>query len=172
MITIFKQWIYTIIGVSIFSILIELILPKGNLKKYIYVTMGMLMLAVIISPCVNMLKNENIEKSVTDVLSNIETKNGDMDLKKIEEIGKEKDKLVMEQVVEKLTEDIKKRAVAYSIDVDKVQVNINEKYEIEKINIYSKEEIKEVERIKSIIKYIAEAYNVDNKIINIKCEVD
>lgn len=36
MIDIFKTWISELIGLSIFSVFIELILPAGKLKKYVY----------------------------------------------------------------------------------------------------------------------------------------
>lgn len=39
MIDIFKTWISELIGLSIFAVIIELILPNGKIKKYVYMIM-------------------------------------------------------------------------------------------------------------------------------------
>ena len=57
MINFFKSWTEQIVIAVIIVSLFELILPKGNLKKYIKVILGLYIVFCIISPFV---KNKNI----------------------------------------------------------------------------------------------------------------
>ena len=60
-----KDWLQEIVIVSIFISIIELSLPKGNMKKYIDMVAGLLIIYTIISPFGKLLNlNLNLHKEV------------------------------------------------------------------------------------------------------------
>lgn len=56
-----SSWLKGIVVAIIISTIIELILPEGNIKKYIKTTMGIFLLLIIISPIINKLTGNNID---------------------------------------------------------------------------------------------------------------
>ena len=82
MIEIFKNWIVSMLCIGIFTTIIQLIIPKTNLKKYIYTLIGIVTITVIISPVIDMFKSNSMEDSVSEVLakfSNTNDKNINID---------------------------------------------------------------------------------------------
>ncbi len=169
MINYFKSWIYLLIGISIISLLIELILPKIKIKKYIYMVVGILTSLILISPVVNILEEKNIEQTVSQVVNKLEEESG-YTKEEVEEMLSKKNKIVLKSVVSKIKEDIKLKAKTYGMNAENVSVSIDDKYEISEIVIESTDKL-EIERIKAIIKYVAEMYKLEESKIIIKCEV-
>ena len=58
----FKQYITSIIYISIVGILIELFVPKTNLKKYISACFSLIVIFTIISPIINVLKEDKVKR--------------------------------------------------------------------------------------------------------------
>lgn len=170
MINYFKGWIYVLIAISIISLLIELILPKTNLKKYIYMVTGILVILLLISPFVNILKEDSIDQAVAQVVNKMTASDGGYTKEDIEKMLDNKNKTVLKTVVEKMNADIKVKAEKYGLIVENTVVSIDDKYDIEEIIIEAKNKV-ELERIKSVIKYISEIYNIPEQNITIKCEV-
>ena len=70
MIESFKNWISALLCIGIFISILELILPKSKIKKYVYVLVGIVTTITIISPGINLLKRDDIAKSVSTVVDN------------------------------------------------------------------------------------------------------
>lgn len=56
-----SSWLRGIVVAIIISTITELILPEGNIKKYIKTTMGVFLLLIIISPIINKLTGNNAD---------------------------------------------------------------------------------------------------------------
>ena len=69
----FKSYINTLLCLGIFIKILQLIIPKNKSRKYIYSLTGIIMIITVISPIVNLLKNEKIEAGINQVLSNIDS---------------------------------------------------------------------------------------------------
>ena len=74
-----KSFIEQIIYISIVLIIIEIIMPKGNTKKYVYVVLSLFLLLNILSPVINILKDADIQNALDNVIQtisgNVETEN-------------------------------------------------------------------------------------------------
>ncbi|WP_427339194.1 stage III sporulation protein AF [Caloranaerobacter sp. DY30410] len=65
MINLLRQWTVTIVTLVVLITFLEIILPKSDLKKYINVTTGFLLIITILNPFIKLLSNDiNIEKEV------------------------------------------------------------------------------------------------------------
>ncbi|KPU28085.1 hypothetical protein TR13x_01730 [Caloranaerobacter sp. TR13] len=65
MINLLRQWTITIVTLVVLITFLEIILPKSDLKKYINITTGFLLIITILNPFIKLLSNDiNIEKEV------------------------------------------------------------------------------------------------------------
>ena len=182
MISFLSNWIeqitISIITVSIF----ELILPKGNLKKYIKVVLGIYIIFCIISPFVNTFKLYDFENIDTDKL--IEEKSSSINQESM-------DKRLQNLYIDELKKDISKKISENGYNVDKINIDANLQQESENPGIHNIdlvitnnkiESVKKLdirkqkeneaqqnsENIEKIKEELAKYYEVDKKIINIK----
>lgn len=163
MIEFLSKWIEQItISVIIVSIL-ELILPKGNLKKYIKVVLGIYVLFCMISPFVNSsklydFKDINLEKY---------SKNTS---KKTSDINQESmNKRLQNLYIEQLKKDIEKRVNEDGYYVTKCDINANlsensKDSGINQINlVLSKDKIAAVQKVEIGNKNIDEKTNNEDE---------
>ncbi|WP_069649477.1 stage III sporulation protein AF [Caloranaerobacter ferrireducens] len=65
MISLLRQWSITIVTLVVLITFLEIILPKSDLKKYINITTGFLLIITILNPFIKLLSSDiNIEKEV------------------------------------------------------------------------------------------------------------
>ena len=185
MIIFLSKWIEQITISVILVSIFELILPKGNLKKYIKMVLGIYLIFCIISPFVNNrelfdFKNLNLEKY---------TKN----TKKTNFVAEKNMNNRLQQLyIDELKNDIKKRIEEFGYEVNKCEIDANlnnvssnpgihkialvikEKKDnlinIEQIEINAKKSdgCNNIEKINEIKNSIAKYYEIDANIINIK----
>lgn len=160
-----KDYISTIIYISIFSIILELILPSNKLKKYISSLMGVLVILTIASPVVNFLKNDNVILAISNAIDEISISNENVTNY---DFSKQKNRIINDSVKAKLEEEIesscKEKLDEYNIK--NVSISLNEKYAVDEINIVAAD-IDNVEDARKIINYIIDTYNVQEQVINI-----
>lgn len=185
MISFLSKWMEQITLSVVLVSIFELILPSGNLKKYIKVVLGIYIIFCIISPFVN---NKYIFN-----LSNINIEKYTKKTEKLDRVAQRKmDNRLQELYLDELKNDIKKRVAEFGYDLYKCEIDANldsensnagihnikliikekkgnlinvEQVEINKNKKESLDNIQETEIIKdSIAKY----YEIDSKIINIK----
>lgn len=147
MIEIFKEWTGSIVSIAILAILIKLIVPNSNMKKYVYSLLGLVTILVIFKP---ILYSSNIENVILDVTKNIQNnseKYNYTDFSNYEEINSNN---VKEEFKKKIEEDIVK-IIKENIEENSnisVKVEITKEYNISSVIIaYSgqkKEEIKNI----------------------------
>ena len=148
-----KMWCEGLIIAVLISVIIEIMIPEGSNKKYAKVIIGIYILYIIITPALELF-NEKIDFNFFSKYKFEET-SADLnnDIKDIYVIG--------------IEEKIKEELINNGIDVDKVDVIVDYKYEnIEKIIIESKSKINKEE----LINYFMENYSIDN--IEIRSKYD
>lgn len=135
----FNSWVQGIVVAVIITILIEMILPEGNSKKYIKIVLGIYVVFSIISPIIGKITGGNFEVS-----SIINMDKYAKELGTYEEIVKERNieyknsENIKQIYVSKLEEDIKTKLKNKGFNTKEVELNIknDESYEIKDIKIY------------------------------------
>lgn len=183
-----QQIAIAVIIVSIF----EMILPKGNLNKYIKMILGVYIVFNIISPFVNSdalysFNELNIENYVSDfnVSSSGEINQESMDLR-LKNLYIEQIETNVKNKVNELGFNVEKCKVDAQLDTDKSNAGINridlilnrkqnegdvQKVQINEISIGNILKFKgneNSEEIANLKKNLAEYYEIDDSIINIK----
>lgn len=163
-----SEYISTIIYICIFIIILELILPDNKLKKYITVLCSLIIIITLVSPVINIIKDESvvatISKTLDNISSNIKVKEYDFS-----NLG---NTLIFSSVKEDVEQDILtkcKDKFNGNYTVKKVRISLNEDYTLDEINVYVKN-LEQVAFAGEIIDYIAEEYLVDSGLINIMSE--
>ncbi len=166
-----KSFIELVIYVAIVAIIIELILPKGNTKKYVYVILSLFMLLNIVSPIINIIKDTNMQEVLGDVLETISTNTQNVKNTDIQEFSEYKNVKVTESLKDGLSKEIKSLLIDMSVEFKGLDIVLNDNYEFEelKVKIGNLEHIKDkkIEKISDIITKISEKYNLKENTIRI-----
>lgn len=169
MIEIFRNWIVALLCLSILIVIIKLIIPKTNLRKYIYTLIGIITIITIISPVVDVLKNKNVEESISDVLFSIEN-NGKVISVNSNGLEDRRDELVKMQFIDNLKSDVMFKLADKKIIVNNVNVSIDDEFNIKRININIAkidQSKTSVNSISEIIKYLNAEYDIDSSKITV-----
>lgn len=159
------EYVSTIIYISIFCIILELILPENKLKKYVSVLASLIILLNLISPIVNLIKNNEVVYTISETINKLE-ENVQVKQYDFNNLG---NRLIFSSVRENLEEDIYTKcnnSINGKFKVSKVKINLTEEYMLKEINVYV-QNLEEIAMAGEIIDYIADEYSVDSKIINI-----
>ena len=137
MILAIKNWCEGIIIAIIISIIVELLLPNGNNKKYVKVVSGIYIMFVILNPILEMLKYDiNFENMFNFGETQQVTQTMSQDIKDIYVVG--------------IKESIKKDIEKLGYNVETLEILLDSNYEnIEKIEL--KVELKEY-KVKAVEK--------------------
>lgn len=137
MILAIKNWCEGIIIAIIISIIVELLLPNGNNKKYVKVVSGIYIMFVILNPILEMLKYDiNFENMFNFGETQQVTQTMSQDIKDIYVVG----------IKESIKQDIEK--LGYNVEI--LEILLDSNYEnIEKIEL--KVELKEY-KVKAVEK--------------------
>lgn len=161
MIDLFRKWISVLLCLGIFVTIIRLVIPKNNLRKYIYSLIGIITIIALVSPLIDIFKNNDMQDSIKSVLSNLdEQENVNIDTEKYSNV---KEEAVKKSFIQSIKNDVKSKLEGKSIVVKSVDVFISDNYDIEKIEINiekidtSKASISSVTQI---VKYINEEYDI------------
>ncbi|MTI70185.1 MAG: stage III sporulation protein AF [Firmicutes bacterium] len=120
MINFLKDWSINIAIIAIFITILEIIIPKGSLKGYINVIIGLILIIVLINPFINLISNNiDIEK---EVFANVNSYNEENSV--VKESFKE---LQKDQIIKTYKEKVKKNIISL--------VESESKYKVENINI-------------------------------------
>ena len=166
-----KSFIELIIYIAIVAIIIELILPKGNTKKYVYVILSLFILLNIVSPIINIIRDTNMQAVLGDVLETISTNTQNANFVDIQEFSEYKNVKVTESLKEGLSKEIKSILIDMGVEFKDLDISLDENYEFEelKIEIGNLDHIKEkkIEKISDIITKISDKYNLEKNTIRI-----
>lgn len=173
MISFFKEYAYTLLLVSIFVLFLEMVIRKNAFKKYIMLFISILLITSFIKPLINLEKEEELSKQVTDVYNkitkdNTKSKTEEIDIDKI--VRNQNENLVKE-AIEKIKKDIEDKCIEYNIKYKSVIISTENNTNVSEIIIRIKNTYKNNENIKMLLKYISDTYSVDEKIIKIEEEL-
>ena len=163
MIEIFKGWVSSMLCIGIIITFIQLIIPKTNLKKYIYSLIGIITIVTLVSPIISLIKDKKVEESVSQVIANIESNTQSIDV--VDEKYQDKtESVVREGFAQNMKKDIINKLSQKGVNVKTIDIFMTEQYNIEKLKIcIEKIEAKNssIENVTSVIKYINEEYDLD-----------
>ena len=125
------SYIYTLVFFSIFIAILEMILPKGNNKKYVTLVSGLLLTYITISPIISILSGMSETKN--NITHDIEAFNSQYvsTRKNIEQ-----DTYILNLFEKGIENDIKNRLKQYGYAVDNIEIEytLNDNNEITQIN--------------------------------------
>ncbi len=159
-----KEYITTLIYVSVFSILLELIIPETKLKKYILTVISLVILILIVTPLVNVVKAENILEVLARRVDemNFNITNGSREY----EVNLYNNENINNSVKNKIEQDVYSNCKQQGFDVVMVDVTLTNEYLITDVNIYVKD-ISNVDDARDIIRYVTDTYNLKKNYINV-----
>lgn len=166
MIDLFKNFVNSLLCIGIFITFIKLIMPSGKVKKYIYSLIGIITIITIVSPFINFMQNVDVEESIKDVISNIDMSENTSDDKEQTSTNSS----VKDVFLDKLKTDIKDKLSQNSITTDKIEIYIDDSYNIEKMEINIKNLRKtnsSLENVNKVVNYINQEYGIAYEKINI-----
>ena len=133
MVSFISSWAQQIIFAVIIGTILQMLLPEGKNKKYIKIVIGVYVLFAVISPVVG----KNIDLNLDEFnlsLDNTTTSLDETNNKNINDI-----------FVTNLVQDIKSKLSNKGYGCENVELQTNENYEVEKINITGIYEVDEDE---------------------------
>ena len=169
MIEIFRNWIVSMLCLGILIVIVQLITPKTNLRKYIYTLIGIITVVTILSPVVDILKNTDVKESISSILSSI---NMDDEVITVNSEGLEdkKNELVKIQFIDNLKSDVMFKLAEKSIEVNNINISIDEEYNITKLEL----KISKLEKgrtsmnsVNEIVGYINSEYDINYSKISV-----
>ena len=105
MIDLFRNWISVLLCLGIFVTIIRLVIPKNNLRKYIYSLIGIITIIALVSPLIDIFKNNDMQDSIKSVLSNLdEQENVNVDTEKYSNV---KEEAVKKSFIQSIKNDVK-----------------------------------------------------------------
>lgn len=169
MIEIFRNWIVAMLCLGILIVIVQLIIPKTNLRKYIYTLIGIITVITIVSPIVDLLSKGNVEESIAGILSSMSGEEDTISVNS-DNLEEEKKELVKIQFVENLKSDVMFKLAHKDIEVNDINIVIDDEYNVVKIDI----KIAKIDNTKSsissvneIVSYINSQYDIDYSKIGI-----
>jgi stage III sporulation protein AF len=158
----FKNWISALLCIGIFVSILELILPKSKMKKYIYVLVGIVTTITVISPGINLLKRDDIAKSVSSVVDNFSDNVNINSGANIEDFKKNQENIVKEEFINSFKKDIESKLTAISINVKEIDITIADNYDIQKVRVKIKKLAENgLNQVNKVVEYINTEYDID-----------
>ena len=171
MIEIFKNWISSMLCIGIFITFVQLIIPKTNLRKYIYSLIGIVTVLTVVSPVIDFMKNETVENSVSQVIASI-SDTGEENSVDIEKYKNSKEEAVKQGFIDGIKRDIKTKLSLKGIVVKNVEIFLTEEYDIEKVQVnISKinQSASTMDSVNNVVNYINSEYDIEfSKIVVIE----
>ncbi len=172
MIDFFKGYIEELIYVAIFVIIIELILPKGNMKKYVYSVVSIIIILLLISPVINLNGETSIKGAIDNVIETI-SKSSESNIvsNEIIDFNNFKDSIISHSVKNKIEKDIREKLNNIELKLQRIDLEVTDEYKLEEIVIYIEslgvEENKSINKASEAISLLASEYKIDNSKIKI-----
>ncbi len=122
-----KTWVINIVVVIFFIAFIEILLPTSNMKRYINMVLGLLIIIVLINPIIKLMSSEiNIEREVFLNIKNYNSLKTDNSSEYIKSQNRQITEVYKKKLEKEIVELVKKEEDFNSI---KVSVSIEENIE-------------------------------------------
>jgi stage III sporulation protein AF len=159
-----KEYVTTLLLVSIFSIIVSFILPDTKLKRYITVVIGVILVSIIIEPIIAFVKGDNVINTLSVKIEEIN--NGINDSIKESNSTVYNMEMIRNTVEDKLKKDILNICSEEQITVNRVSINVSNEYLVSRVNIYISDTV-DKNKVGKLKKRITDKYNLDEQDINI-----
>lgn len=165
MIGIIKGWCEGLIVAIIISVIIELLIPEGNNKKYVKVVVGIYIIFVTINPILKLIDYDFTFENIFDLKTEEASINLDTDIKDVYVLG-------IEETIKKEIEDLGYNVNSVIVRVDKnyeniesIEISVTEKEEntINVDPVIIGDNIKPKIKYDDITKFLVENYLVDKE---------
>ncbi len=123
MVSFIRNWTEGIIIAIIIGIIIEMIIPEGNLKKYVKVVIGVYIMFNIVSPIINHFSSKSISFSIDDY--EVYYKKNDIYNDLNSNLENEKNKQIESIYTEELILDISKKLNDKGYAASNIEIDIN-----------------------------------------------
>lgn len=169
MIEIFRNWIVAMLCLGILVVIVQLVIPKTNLRKYIYSLIGIITVITIVSPIADVLKTGNVNSSISSVLDSISS-NEDTITVNSNGVQDKQNELLKVQFIDNLKSDIMFKLAHKDVEVNDINISVDDDYNITKIEVkISKINVEKtnLNSVNEVIKYINSEYDIDYSKISV-----
>lgn len=169
MIEIFRNWIVAMLCLGILIVIVQLVIPKTNLRKYVYSLIGIVTVITIVSPIVDVLKTGNVSSSISSVLDSMSS-NEDTITVNSDGLQDEQNELLKVQFIENLKSDVMFKLAHKDVVVNSINISVDDDYNITKIEVKIAKinvEKTSLNSVNEVIKYINSEYDIDYSKISV-----
>lgn len=169
MIEIFRNWIVAMLCLGILIVIVQLVIPKTNLRKYVYSLIGIVTVITIVSPIVDVLKTGNVSSSISSVLDSMSS-NEDTITVNSDGLQDEQNELLKVQFIENLKSDIMFKLAHKDVVVNSINISVDDDYNVTKIEVKIAKinvEKTSLNSVNEVIKYINSEYDIDYSKISV-----
>ena len=169
MIEIFRNWIVAMLCLGILIVIVQLVIPKTNLRKYVYSLIGIVTVITIVSPIVDVLKTGNVSSSISSVLDSMSS-NEDTITVNSDGLQDKQNELLKVQFIENLKSDIMFKLAHKDVVVNSINISVDDDYNVTKIELKIAKinvEKTSLNSINEVIKYINSEYDIDYSKISV-----
>lgn len=169
MIEIFRNWIVAMLCLGILIVIVQLVIPKTNLRKYVYSLIGIVTVITIVSPIVDVLKTGNVSSSISSVLDSMSS-NEDTITVNSDGLQDKQNELLKVQFIENLKSDVMFKLAHKDVVVNSINISVDDDYNITKIEVKIAKinvEKTSLNSVNEIIKYINSEYDIDYSKISV-----
>ncbi|MEG2645441.1 MAG: stage III sporulation protein AF [Clostridia bacterium] len=163
MVEVFKIWISSMLCIGIFITFVQLIIPKTNLKKYIYSLIGIVTILTIVSPVIKLLKENSIEDGIKEVIANISIEENHINQNESTKYKEATKETIEQNMILSMKEDIKTKLEEQKVNVNNIDIALDENYNVENIDINIENINKKntnIINVNSVINYINKEYGI------------
>ncbi len=126
LVEVLKPWIMNIVMVIFFLLVMETLLPDGDMKQYIKVIMGLFVILVIIKPLLNLKNiNSNFENIYIETAAYLDTDSFDRDVEAMNTYHKEKTRSLFENNIKEIIIN----AISKELAIEKNLINVQLEFE-------------------------------------------
>lgn len=169
MIEIFRNWIVAMLCLGILIVIVQLVIPQTNLRKYVYSLIGIVTVITIVSPIVDVLKTGNVSSSISSVLDSMSS-NEDTITVNSDGLQDKQNELLKVQFIENLKSDVMFKLAHKDVVVNSINISVDDDYNITKIEVKIAKinvEKTSLNSVNEVIKYINSEYDIDYSKISV-----
>lgn len=169
MIEIFRNWIVAMLCLGILIVIVQLVIPKTNLRKYIYSLIGIITVITIVSPIVDVLKTGNVSSSISSVLDSMSS-NEDTITVNSDGLQDKQNELLKVQFIENLKSDVMFKLAHKDVVVNSINISVDDDYNVTKIEVKIAKinvEKTNLNSVNEVVKYINSEYDIDYSKISV-----
>jgi len=131
-----RSFVEQIIYLAIVLTIIELILPKGNTKKYVCCILSLFLLLNIVSPVINIIRDIDMQEIYDDILANISGDNKYNKEDTIAVFAEYKNEKITDELKGEMKKDIEKKLNNMNVKVNDIDIKLKDNYEFMSLEVY------------------------------------